>query len=42
MENMEADQSYNMAEVNYVSRRTFEKNWVNITPFPPKDEGFRP
>lgn len=40
VENVEADQSYYMAEVNHVSRKTFDKNLENIASCPPKDEGF--
>jgi len=40
VENIEADQSYFLAEVNYVTRNTFDKNLANIAPFYVVESGF--
>ena len=32
VENIEADQSYFLAEVNQITRKTFDKNQANIAP----------
>lgn len=35
MENIEADQSYFMAEVNHVDMSSFNRNLTHITPYSP-------
>lgn len=42
MENIEANQSYFMAEVNYVDRSNFKKNLAHIAPCNPAGFEFSP
>jgi len=40
VENIEADQSYFLAEVNHVSKKTFDKNLANIAPCAPAESEY--
>ena len=42
VENIEADQSYYMTEINNVDKRNFDRNMANIGPCHPPEEYFEP
>jgi hypothetical protein len=42
VENVEADQSYFMAEVNHVDKKNFDRNLAHIGPCHPAEEGYAP
>ena len=42
VENIEADQSYYMEEVNHVDKRHFDKNLANIAPCEPTNFSMEP
>lgn len=42
VENIEANQSYFIAEVNHVDKRHFDRNLANIAPYSPADFLYMP
>jgi hypothetical protein len=42
VENIEADQSYYMTDINHVDKRNFDRNMANIGPCNPPEEYFEP